>query len=131
MQEFLDSGGRRWVLRLTLGDVKRVMDELGVNLLNLSQFADSSEGSVTMRLINDDLFVAQIVATLLKKQAESYAVENILDQFDGATMKRAAEAFLAEFAFFFKERQSAAAEAFVEEVQKARAAIGAGATSAD
>lgn len=131
MQEFLDSSGRRWALRLTLGDVKRVMDELGVNLLNLSQFADSSEGSVTMRLINDDLFVAQIIATLLKKQAESYAVENVLDQFDGATMKRAAEAFLAEFAFFFKERQSTAAEAFVEEVQKARAAIGAGATSAD
>ena len=131
MQEFRDSEGRRWTLRLTLGDVKRVMEELGVNLLNLSQFADSSEGSVTMRLINDDLFVAEIVAIILKEQADGYAVKDVLNQFDGATMKRAQDAFLAEFAFFFKERQNASAEAFVEEVRKAKEAIGAGATSAD
>ena len=102
MQEFRDSEGRRWTLRLTLGDVKRVMEELGVNLLNLSQFADSSEGSVTMRLINDDLFVAEIVAIMLKEQADGYAVKDVLGQFDGATMKRAQDAFLAEFAFFFQ-----------------------------
>lgn len=133
MTEFKDAEGRRWTLRLTLGDVKRVMDELGVNLLNLTQFADSSEDSVTMRLINDDLFVGEIVAILLQKQADGYNVprDAILDLFDGATIKAAQEAFLAEFAFFFKDRQNQTAAAFVEEVRKARVAISTGATSAE
>ena len=131
MTEFKDSEGRRWTIRLTLGDVKRVMERLGVNLLNLNQFADTSENSLTMRLINDDLFIAEIIAVILEKQAQGYAIENVLDLFDGATIKVAQDAFLEEFGFFFKDRQNATAEAFVREVQKARAAISTGATSAD
>jgi hypothetical protein len=126
MTEFRDGEGRRWTFRLTLGDVKRVMDELDVNLLNLSQYADSSEGSVTMRLINDDLFLGEIIAVVLAPQAKTYGVENVLDLFDGATTAAAQDAFLTEFAFFFKDRKNATAEAFALEVQRARASIGAG-----
>ena len=54
MSEFKDSEGRKWRINLTLGGVKKVMDELGINLLDLTQFADTSDGSATLKLVNDD-----------------------------------------------------------------------------
>lgn len=131
MQEFKDSEGRRWQIRLTLGGVKRILDELGVDLLNLSQYADSSENSITMRLVNDDLFVGRVVAVLLAEQAKNYAVENTLDIFDGATTNAAQEAFFSEFAFFFKDRKNKAAEKFANEIRQARATIAAGEKSSE
>lgn len=130
MVEFKDSEGRRWTIRLTLGDVKRVMDTLGVNLLNLSQFADKSADGITTRLISDDLFVAEIIGVLLAPQAEKYGVD-VMTILDGSTMKAAQEAFFAEYAFFFKDRGNATAQKFVEEVRKAKEAILTGATSAE
>lgn len=130
MVEFKDSEGRRWTIRLTLGDVKRVMDTLGVNLLNLSQFADKSADGITARLISDDLFVAEIIGVLLAPQAEKYGVD-VMTILDGATMKAAQEAFFAEYAFFFKDRGNATAQKFVEEVRKAKEAILTGATSVE
>ena len=81
MSEFKDSEGRKWRINLTLGGVKKVMDELGINLLDLTQFADTSDGSATLKLVNDDLFVGEIVAILLEKQAEGYGLkrEDVLD----------------------------------------------------
>lgn len=130
MTDFKDSQGRIWTIKLTLGGVKRVMEKLGVNLLNLSQYADSSDDSVTMKLINDDLFVGEIVATLVEEQAKAKGL-NFLNELDGETINAAQEAFLAEFAFFFKARKNQTAEAFVAEIQKARAAISTGATSVE
>lgn len=133
MSEFKDSEGRKWRINLTLGGVKKVMDELGINLLDLTQFADTSDGSATLKLVNDDLFVGEIVAILLEKQAEGYGLkrEDVLDLFDGATTKRAQEAFLEEYAFFFKDRENATAAKFVDEIKKAREMVSAGQTSAD
>ena len=130
MVEFKDSEGRRWTFRLTLGDVKRVMDTLGVNLLNLSQFADNGADSITARLISDDLFVAEIIGVILAPQAEKYGVD-VMSILDGATMKAAQEAFLDEFAFFFKDRENATAAKFVDEIKKAREMVSAGQTSVD
>lgn len=129
MVEFKDSEGRRWTFRLTLGDVKRVMDTLGVNLLNLSQFAEEGAESVTTRLVLDDLFVAEIIGVILAPQAEKYGVD-VLATLDGSTMKAAQDAFLEEFAFFFRDRGNATAQKVAEEIRKAKDEILTGATSA-
>lgn len=130
MVEFKDSEGRRWTIRLTLGDVKRVMDTLGVNLLNLSQFAEDGADSITKRLVLDDLFVAEIIGVILTPQAEKYGVD-VLSILDGATMKAAQDAFLEEFAFFFKDRGNAAAQKVAEALRTAKDEILTGATSAE
>lgn len=130
MVEFKDSEGRRWTIRLTLGDVKRVMDALGVNLLNLSQFAENGADSITKRLVLDDLFVAEIIGVILAPQAEKYGVD-VMTILDGSTMKAAQDAFLDEFAFFFKDRGNAAAQKVAEALRTAKDEILIGATSAE
>ena len=69
----------------------------------------------------------------MEKQAEGYDLkrEDVLDLFDGATTKRAQEAFLEEYAFFFKDRENATAAKFVDEIKKAREMVSAGQTSVD
>lgn len=106
------------------------MDTLGVNLLNLSQFAENGADSITARLISDDLFIAEIIGVILAPQAEKYGVD-VMTILDGATMKAAQDAFLEEFAFFFKDRGNATAQKFVEEIRKAKEAISTGATSVE
>jgi hypothetical protein len=108
MSVFTDSAGRDWNIKLTLGTARKVFLETDIDLLNISTLVDSEdeENSTAARLITDDLFIGEIIAILIGKQAEERGIrkEDIYDLFDGETLAKAHLAFLEEYKVFFTER---------------------------
>lgn len=127
MTEFKDSEGRKWTLNLTLGSAKYIYDKLGVDLLNPSAMTQLDEnGEVDMnkshlpRLFADDLFIGEIISQLISKQAEQRGMseDEIMDLFDGDTLKNAHSAFLEEYRAFFMARGNVPGAEMVEMIIK-------------
>lgn len=113
--KFKDSKNREWVLNLTIGRAKSVLDELGIDLLQ-----PESEAASLPSLLVDDLRVAEILLVLLRGQFESHKIspENMLDDdWDGATSAAAYNALLEELIHFFTERGQSARAQIVETVR--------------
>ena len=125
MTEFKDSEGRKWTLNLTLGSAKYIFDKTGVDLLNpasMTKLDDNGdvdmEQSTLPRLFSDDLFIGEILTQLISKQAEQRGLgeDEILDLFDGDTLKKAHDAFLNEYRAFFTARGNVPGAKMVETV---------------
>jgi hypothetical protein len=56
---FRDAEGRAWLLALTVGDLKRLRKDLGVDLL------DAARGDLLSRLADDPVLLADVLAVLL------------------------------------------------------------------
>ena len=115
MRSFKDKEGREWTISLPLGAAFRVQDETNVNLLNPGELSDAA------KLVVDDLFLGNVVAALISDQLRAREIDKkaFLDAMDGGATRRAATAFLDEYALFFSERGNDPAREFVEELQKA------------
>lgn len=105
MNQFVDKSGQAWPLSITIGAARRVLNKLGVNLLDPSSKTDNELG-LSQRLLYDDLFLLDVVGTLLEPQLTERALdkERFFDCVDGATVKRIEETFWKEYLAFFKER---------------------------
>lgn len=126
MTEFCDSTGRTWALVLTLGSAKQIYDKLGVDLLNPTTMITTDEDgnpdmtlSTLPRLFVDDIFIGDIITHLVANQAEQRGIDEIelLNLFDGKTLKKAHEAFLKEYHNFFMERGNKVGMSLVESVE--------------
>lgn len=109
MKTFYDNSNRRWCIALNLGTVKRVMDAIGVNLLNPSY--DSGDGrALSVRLLMDDYFFGSIVAEIIRPQCFANKVDEneLFDLFDAETLLAAQTAFNEEYRDFFERRGNTA-----------------------
>lgn len=97
MREFNDRQGRTWFVTINLGACRRVLDKLGVNLLDVGFETDNGE-PLTRRLLYDDLFFADVCEVLLEPQEAPF------DTFGGYELKKLDEAFWAEYQNFFADR---------------------------
>ena len=113
MQEFFDGSGRKWAIVLNLGSAKRVLEKTGIDLLNPVALVEINEKgeidelrSLTTRLASDDILIGEIIAALIGKQANELGLsdDELLEIFDGATLKEAHSAFLKEYNAFFTAR---------------------------
>lgn len=113
MTEFKDGSGRSWAIVVNLGSAKRVLEKTGVDLLNPVALVEVDEKgeidelrSLTTRLATDDILVGDILVALLQKQARerNLSDDELLELFDGETLKNAHLAFLREYNAFFTAR---------------------------
>ena len=105
MKTFYDKSNRRWCVALNLGTVKRVMDAIGVNLLNPA--SDSGDGTaLSVRILMDDYFFGSIVAEIVRPQCFGNKVDEneLFDIFDAETLLAAQTAFNEEYRDFFERR---------------------------
>lgn len=135
MRSFKDSAKREWTLSLTLGAERRVYEETGVYLSDLS----STENPVIDRLVNDPGFLGMCVWTLCRKQVEEqgFTEDDFLDSLDSSVVEEAREALIEEVLDFLGHRGRALREArnqrlrLIEEVEQENLEAMAGLTGAE
>lgn len=100
MKAFKDTTGREWRIRLTLGSADRVLDLVGVDLL------DPVGGEVPLmtRLRTDVRLLGKVLGELLETNGDRpLTVSELREAFDGPTKSAAWLAFREEWADFFRE----------------------------
>lgn len=121
MKTFYDKSNRRWCIALNLGTVKRVIDAIGVNLLNPAN--DSGDGrALSVRLLMDDYFFGTIVAEIIRPQCFGNKVDEneLFDIFDAETLLAAQTAFNEEYRDFFERRGNTAIMKILTASEKAK-----------
>lgn len=101
MMIFSDSDGRVWHLRLSLGAVMDLRDELGIDLMH----PESGDPPLIARLSTDELLLGQVICSLLADQFDTHGLDawQVRRSFDGATLLAAATAFWKELEDFFRQ----------------------------
>lgn len=115
MRKFKDTQDREWYIKLTLGSAKRVLDETGQDLLNVT----GDEGSL-MTLLEQDILMGSVIACLLGPQFEERGMgaDDVEDTFDGPTLLKSQKAFMEEWADFSKGRGRADSSALIRKMQE-------------
>jgi len=111
MQTFTDTENRTWTLNLTIGAVKRVRDELKVNLMDPLGGArpGNSNGRrrrppLLTRLQLDPILLVAVIFVLVKPEADRQGVtdEQFAEALGGDAAYDAFVAFMAEWRGFFQ-----------------------------
>lgn len=104
MTIFKDSTGREWTIAITLGTARRVLDALGVDLLNPAALSDGVP--LSQRLLYDDLFLSNVVAAIVSPQLTASGVDAdaFADALGGAELAAIETAFWTEYKNFFAAR---------------------------
>ena len=102
MKTFTDNAGRTWSIAMTIGSVKRVLDLLGVNLLE----PESGTPPLMTRLGTDEILLCDVIYCLIKPQADEQGISD--EQFGaalgGEAILSAQKAFYDEIIDFFRQR---------------------------
>lgn len=108
MQQFTDSAGRLWSLRLNFKTAQDVQAATGANLLDPACLTEYKGVQIPVidLLIYDDLYLGQVVTAMLQDQIKAQAItpEQFAESIDGETFKNVEKAFFNEYRFFFAER---------------------------
>ena len=101
--KFTDKSGKAWDISLTIGSIKRVKSNIGVDLLDI----EGGEEPLISRLLLDEVLLAEVIAELISDQLGDMSQAEMLDRFDGETLAAASKAFWEEMKGFFtsKSRQ--------------------------
>lgn len=103
MFTFKDTEGRSWDLSLTIGDVKRVKNLVGVDLL------DARQGQLLSDLASDPVATVDVLYAIVKPEADARNVSD--EQFgaalDGESVRKAIDAFVEALIDFFARFQPA------------------------
>lgn len=99
MKSFKDSEGREWAIRINIGTVRRVKDEIGVNL---SEVADG-DPPLMQKLQGDITLFCDVLRAILKPDADKAGIDEAAfwDRLGGDAIKSAYDAFWQELADFF------------------------------
>lgn len=102
MKSFSDAAGRTWLLRITIGAVERVKDEID-GKPDLLALADGTP-SLATQLETGPALLCHVVFALLKPQADKLGLgdADFCEAIDAATFAAAAEAFWGELCDFFQ-----------------------------
>jgi hypothetical protein len=119
MQSFVDAGGRRWVIQITIADVKRVRLATEVDLLRLLDDGLKPLGD----LLADLVLFADVLYVLLKPEADAAGIsdEDFGHALYGDALDRAEQAFLEALTDFFPEaRKRGLLKSIIAKIRKAR-----------
>lgn len=96
-----DSGGRKWVVSITVGTIKRVKDLIGVDLLGVL------DGELLARLADDPVLLVDTLYAVCKPQADQQGVsdESFGELLVGDTIEQAASALVEGLTNFFPQRK--------------------------
>jgi hypothetical protein len=103
MQAFTDSAGRTWQIALTIDTLKRVKSLLQIDLAR----PDEGDPPLHVRIFDDVCLLADVVFAAVKPQADAAGVsDEVFGQaLGGDAITAAANAFMAEWADFFRLRR--------------------------
>ena len=101
MKSFSD-GKNSWSISLTVGSIKRVLNDRSVNL-SLPYEPDSSGVPLADRIIRDTILFVDVLSSLLSPQAEQLgvSVDEFFELFTPSVLKAAEDCFLEEWKDFF------------------------------
>jgi hypothetical protein len=121
---FRDSEGRTWKLKMTLGVARRVADELGIDLLDLTSAQKDGEPLMT-RLGVDLSLLVDVLYLMVKPQADQQGVdsETFGESLDGDTIAEARTAFWEALSDFFRRLRPGTAKAIEKQEALTRKAI--------
>lgn len=105
--KFKDRNGQEWTLHLTLGLVKQINDEMGVNLLA------PWDGRAIDELVAEPIRLGDILARAISPKDEKQA-EALAEGLRGEGLDNAIAAFCEDLASFFPAGQRAAFAAFMK-----------------
>lgn len=121
MKFFKDTTGREWEVKVTVGSIARVQDELGIDLTRI--FDDKSPDS---RLATDHLLLWRVICCLVKPQltARDITADELGDALDEAAGEAAGLAVIEAVIDFFqgqkREVMSRAFRRLIEAGKRAR-----------
>lgn len=100
MGTFKTTDGAEWVLAVSVGTIKRVREETGINLLALV-----SSPAAVADVFHDDVRLAEVLAAVVKPQLDQAgrSLDAFFSCIDGTVVEQGAEALLREIANFFQE----------------------------
>lgn len=100
MRTFKTKDGSEWAVQVTVGTVKRVLDETGLKLTDL--FAT---GKQIDQFFSDDVQFCLVLAAVIRPQLEAAkkTTDDFLETIDGTCVEQAVEALIGEVADFFQE----------------------------
>lgn len=110
MPKFKDSTGQEWVFPRGYGELLRVREKLGVNLLNAADLS---------RVIQDPYEFVAVLHCLLEKQLGGKSIEQFVDLLDGDAMEAAGVAFEEAIVDFFRPGQRKAVATMLAKVRAA------------
>lgn len=102
---FRDVAGRDWILALTVGDLKRLRKDLGVDLL------EAARGDLLSRLADDPVLLADVLAVLLapERDAMGLSADDFRARLRGSVFDDAGACLVRALLDFFPLSQRAAA----------------------
>ncbi len=116
MQTFVDQNGRMWSLKATVNALKRIRDQVGVDLTRLLD----DKSIVEQAISNPETFVGIIYAWCEPQaQAAEIEPEEFGELMYGETCDLAHEAFKAELPLFFPTVRRTVVEALIRRVKEA------------
>lgn len=104
IHQFKDLKDRNWVVRITVGTMKRVRDELAIDL---NDALDPSKGVID-KLAEDPITMLDVVYLCCEKQLKEKDVsaEDLSEAIGGETIAQASEALLGALVDFFPSSRS-------------------------
>ena len=99
---FTDFKGRRWIVSITIGALKRLKEQKGVDLLDTENQENQTDPTM-LRLFTDPLSVMDLIFCLVENQAKETNVsqDDFLDAMDGNALNEAQAALLSGLNHFF------------------------------
>ncbi|MCF0234508.1 MAG: hypothetical protein HUK22_05960 [Thermoguttaceae bacterium] len=108
MFSFLDGANRRWEVSITLRNVKRVFDDLGVDLF--APWTPDEKGRyLASRLMDEDLLFGEVLVSLVRDQIapNEMTLDDLRDRITPEVLNAASKPFFDEYALFFQRRGKA------------------------
>lgn len=98
MKQFKDTQGRSWTIEVNIRQIRRVRDQVNVDLYSL--FADEAK-----RLFSDPVLLVDTLYVLCQAQCEERKMSDrdFGEAFDGEVLEKAADALLEEVVSFFPQ----------------------------
>lgn len=94
-RSFTDTEGRRWTLNITIADVRRVRDQLDIDLMELV------EGGLLERIAGDPVLLVDLLYALCGDDAAALGDQAFGRSFDGDVIEQAQRAFVEAVIDFF------------------------------
>jgi len=120
MKKFPTRDGAEWTVEVTVGTVKRCLDETGLKLTDLFATDRQAQG-----FFSDDVQFCLVLAAVIRPQLEAAGktTDDFLSVLDGTCIEQAVEALIGEVADFFQEPRKGLLKKMLVKYQAAHAKV--------
>lgn len=125
LKTFKDANGESWRIKITIGKVKEVRDNVNDDEGKAVDLFDYVNGNLAYLLFIDPVLFGDVLWTLCKDEAEGRKLtkEAFQDLLSGETLEQAERAFMEAFADFFPQAQKGQVQKIAETAVQFRQAL--------